>query len=257
MTLQNKVALITGGGKGIGFATAKIFIREGAKVIIADRDKNAGEVAASELGPQSVFVQTDVSKSSEVKQLVNKSVQHFGKIDFLVNNAAIIKYATAESCSEEEWDDVMSVNLKAAFLCSKYTIPVMKANGGVIINVASAQSYISSSNMVHYTTAKTALLGLTRSIAIDFAPRIRAIAVCPGTVDTPMARDAWATAPDPEAVHQDSIEMHLLKRIANPQEVGELIVFLCSDKATFITGQSIRIDGGLGIAVPGSVSNSN
>jgi NAD(P)-dependent dehydrogenase (short-subunit alcohol dehydrogenase family) len=257
MTLQNKVALITGGGKGIGFATAKIFIREGAKVIIADRDKNAGEVAASELGPQIVFVQTDVSKSSEVKQLVNKSVQHFGKIDFLVNNAAIIKYATAESCSEEEWDDVMSVNLKAAFLCSKYTIPVMKANGGVIINVASAQSYISSSNMVHYTTAKTALLGLTRSIAIDFAPRIRAIAVCPGTVDTPMARDAWATAPDPEAVHQDSIEMHLLKRIANPQEVGELIVFLCSDKATFITGQSIRIDGGLGIAVPGSVSNSN
>jgi NAD(P)-dependent dehydrogenase (short-subunit alcohol dehydrogenase family) len=257
MTLQNKVALISGGGKGIGLATAKIFIREGAKVIVADRDINAGEAAARELGSQSVFIQTDVSRSSEVKLLVDKSIQLFGQIDFLINNAAIIKYATAESCSEQEWDEVMGVNLKAAFLCSKHVIPVMKMNGGVIINVASAQSYISSSNMVHYTTAKTALLGLTRSIAIDFAPRIRAIAVCPGTVDTPMARDAWATAPDPEAVHRDSIDMHLLKRIATPQEVGELIAFLCSDKATFITGQSIRIDGGLGIAVPGSVSEHN
>jgi NAD(P)-dependent dehydrogenase (short-subunit alcohol dehydrogenase family) len=214
VSLQNKVALITGGASGIGLA-----------------------------------------KALEVQQMVAAGFAHFGKIDFLINNAAIIKYATAETCSEEDWDEVMNINLKAAFLCSKYTVAVMKRNGGVIINVASAQSYISSSNMVHYTTAKSALLGLTRSLAIDFAPGIRAIAVCPGTIDTPMARNAWATSADPERVHRDSIDMHILKRIGTSQEVGELIVFLCSDKSTFITGQSIRIDGGLGIDVPGSVND--
>jgi NAD(P)-dependent dehydrogenase (short-subunit alcohol dehydrogenase family) len=128
-------------------------------------------------------------------------------------------------------------------------------NGGAVINVASAQSFISSSNMVHYTTAKTALLGFTRSIAIDFAPAVRCMAVCPGTVDTPMARNAWAESNNPGKVHQDSIDMHLLKRIATPEEIGELIAYLCSDKAAFMTGQAVRIDGGLGIAVPGSVED--
>lgn len=254
-SLQDKVALITGGARGIGLATAEIFIREGAHVVIADRDRHAGAAASEKLGKKSIFLEVDVSIASEVRQMIERGVAHFGRIDFLINNAAIIKYATAETCSEEDWDEVMNINLKAAFLCSKYAVPVMKRNGGVIINVASAQAYISSSNMVHYTTAKSALLGLTRSLAIDFAPAIRAIAVCPGTVDTPMARNAWATAADPEGVHRDSIDMHILKRIGTPQEVGELIVFLCSDKATFITGQSIRIDGGLGIDVPGSVDD--
>ena len=256
MSLQNKVTLITGGAKGIGLATAEIFMREGAHVIIADRDRHAGLAAVEKLGKGSIFLEADVSKASEVQQMITQGFAHFGRIDFLINNAAIIKYATAETCSEEDWDEVMNVNLKAAFLCSKYAVPLMKRNGGVIINVASAQSHISSSNMVHYTTAKSALLGLTRSLAIDFAPGIRAIAVCPGTIDTPMARNAWATSADPERVHRDSIDMHILKRIGSPQEVGELIVFLCSDKSTFITGQSIRIDGGLGIDVPGSVDNA-
>lgn len=255
MSFKDKVALITGGANGIGLATAEIFIREGARVVIADRDVQAGIYAAKKLGNQCLFVNTDVSKPLEIRDTTAKIFKHLGRIDFLINNAAIIKYATAETCTEEDWDEVMSVNLKAPFLFAKHIIPIMKTNGGgVIINVASAQAYISSSNMVHYTTAKSALLGLTRSLAIDFAPSIRAIAVCPGTVDTPMARKAWATSPDPEAVHQDSIDMHLLKRIGKPEEVGELIVFLCSEKATFITGQSMRIDGGLGINVPGSVS---
>lgn len=257
MSLQNKIALITGGAKGIGLATAEIFIREGAAVIIADRDEDAGLSSFKKLGTRCLFIETDVSKASDVQSLVEKGFQHFGRIDFLINNAAIIKYATAETCLEEDWDEVLNVNLKAAFLCSKYVIPIMKKNGGgVIINVASAQAHISSSNMVHYTTAKSALLGLTRSLAIDFAPSIRAIAVCPGTVDTPMARSAWATSPDPDVVHQDSIDMHVLKRIGKPEEVGELIVFLCSDKASFITGQYMRIDGGLGINVPGSVNKA-
>ena len=254
---DRKVALITGGAKGIGRATAEIFVREGVDVIILDLDEEAGQYVQETLRPHALYLNVDVTKASDIQQAIQTGAAHFGRLDYLVNNAGIIRYATATTCTEDEWDQVMSTNLKAAFLCAKYAIPFMEQQkGGVIINVASAQSFISSANMVHYTTAKTALLGLTRSLAIDFAPHIRTIAVCPGTVDTPMARNAWATADDPEAVHQESIVMHPLQRIAKPEEVGELIVFLCGDKAAFITGQAIRIDGGLGIAVPGSVNES-
>ncbi len=255
MITKDKVAFITGGAKGIGRATAEIFAREGAKVVILDLDAEAGCALQRQLGEQALFMQTDVTKAEATKQAISAGMAHFGRLDYLINNAGIIHYASATTCTEEDWDRVMNVNLKSAFLCAKYAIPLMQQHGGgVIINVASAQSFISSSNMVHYTTSKTALLGLTRSLAIDFAPHIRTIAVCPGTVDTPMARNAWATASEPEAIHRKSIQMHPLGRIAQPEEIGELIVFLCSNKAAFITGQAIRIDGGLGIAVPGSVN---
>lgn len=254
MSLQNKVALVTGGAKGIGLASAEIFIREGAQVIILDKDEPAGKKAKDQLGKNCFFSPTDVTQAEDVRNTIQKGVTHFGRLDFLVNNAGIISYANAVTCSIEEWDLIINTNLKSAFLCSKYAIPfIQESGGGIIINVASAQSFVSSPNMVHYTTSKSALLGFTRSLAIDFAPSIRSVAVCPGTIDTPLARNAWATSKNPEVVHQDSIDMHILKRIGQPEEIGEMIVFLCSDKCTFITGQAIRIDGGLGIAVPGSV----
>ena len=256
MELNGKIALITGGAKGIGLATGQTFAQTGAQVILLDRDARAGEAAQEAIGKNALFIETDVARSSELQKAIDQGAAHFGGIDFLINNAGIVKYATAENCSEADWDEIMNINLKAAFLGSKFSIPHMRRRGGgVIINVASAQAFISSSNMVHYTTAKSALLGFTRSLAIDFAPSIRAIAVCPGTVDTPMAHNAWATSKNPESVRQDSIAMHLLKRICTPQEVAELIVFLCSNKSAFITGQAIRIDGGLGISVPGSVND--
>lgn len=255
MISNNKVALVTGGAKGIGLATAKKFLSEGIKVILVDSNEEEGKNAAMQLGENCFFATCDVSKNDQIKKSVEKGVEKFGRIDYLINNAGIIKYANVVTCEESDWDEVMAVNLKSAYLCSKYVVPLMLRNkSGVIINVASAQSFISSANMVHYTTAKSALLGLTRSMAIDFAPYIRSIAVCPGTVDTPMARNAWSMAENPDAIHQDSINMHLLKRIGQPEEIAELIFFLCSDKSTFITGQAIRIDGGLGIGVPGSVS---
>lgn len=254
MQMDRKVALVTGGAKGIGRATAEIFVREGIEVVIVDTDESAGLALQTQLSPHALFIRADVTEEGGVKQFFQTVTDAFGRLDYLINNAGIVRYATATTCTADEWDTVMNTNLKSAFLCAKYAIPLMqRGGGGVIINVASAQSFISSANMVHYTTAKTALLGLTRSLAIDFAPHIRTIAVCPGTVDTPMARNAWATADNPEAIHQESIMMHPLQRIAKPEEVGELIVFLCGDKAAFITGQAIRIDGGLGIAVPGSV----
>ena len=146
----------------------------------------------------------------------------------------------------------MAVNLHGPFYCSHAAIPHLQKNGGVIVNVASVQSCISQNLVAAYTTSKTALLGLTRSIAVDYAPDIRCVAVCPGTVDTPMLRDAVAQSPDPDAVLRECEEMHPLKRIAQPQEVADLILFLAGDSAAFITGQAFRIDGGLGIAAGGS-----
>jgi NAD(P)-dependent dehydrogenase (short-subunit alcohol dehydrogenase family) len=147
----------------------------------------------------------------------------------------------------------MNVNLKSIFLCCRHAIPYMREKeNGVVINVASVQAFLSQPNVAAYTTAKSAILGLTRSIAIDYAPAIRCVAVCPGTIDTPMLRDSIALSPDPDEVMQECIDMHILKRIGKPEEVAELILFLCSDKAAFITGQAIRIDGGLGITIQGS-----
>ncbi len=129
----------------------------------------------------------------------------------------------------------------------------MQQNGsGVVINVASVQAFVSQNNVAAYTTAKTAMLGLTRSIAVDYAPEIRCMAVCPGTIDTPMVRDSFDLSPDPEAVYQECINMHPLKKIGQPIDVAEIVYFLSTDKAQFFTGQAVRVDGGLGITIAGS-----
>ena len=170
-----------------------------------------------------------------------------------VSNAAISIVKALHLHTPEEWDLVMNVNLKSLFLCSKYALPhLLKNDTGAIINIASVQAFLSQQKVAAYTTAKSAILGLTRSIAVDYSPKIRCIAVCPGTIDTPMVRDSFAQSPHPEEVLQECIDMHLLKRIGKPEEVAELVVFLCSDKASFINGQAIRIDGGLGISIAGS-----
>jgi NAD(P)-dependent dehydrogenase (short-subunit alcohol dehydrogenase family) len=189
----------------------------------------------------------------EVKTAFENINNHFGSIDFLVNKAGIQRYGSVTETSADEWDLVMNVNLKSLFLCSKYAIPFMfKNNKGVIVNIASVQAFLSQQKVAAYTTAKSAILGLTRSIAIDYAPQIRCVAVCPGTIDTPMLRDSIALSPNPDEVMQECIDMHLTKRIGTPEEVAELVLYLCDDKASFITGQAIRIDGGLGITIAGS-----
>ena len=244
--------VVTGGAKGIGGACVKAFTEEGAKVCILDIDQ-AGQEFADTLGDNTFFIHCDVSKENEVKTAFRKIEKKLGAVEVLVNNAGIQRYSTVTETSEEEWDLVMNVNLKSAFLCSKYAIPMMVNNKkGCVINVASVQSFISQKNVAPYTTSKTALLGLTRSIAVDYAPNIRSVAVCPGTVDTPMFRNSIQESPNPDEVLEECNEMHLVKRICSSEEVGELITYLASDKAGFITGQAIRIDGGLGITIGGS-----
>jgi NAD(P)-dependent dehydrogenase (short-subunit alcohol dehydrogenase family) len=252
MSFENMKVVVTGGAKGIGGACVKAFTEEGAKVCILDIDQ-AGQEFADTLGDNTFFIQCDVSKENEVKIAFQEIEKRLGTVEILVNNAGIQRYSTVTETSEEEWDLVMNVNLKSAFLCSKYAIPMMVNNKkGCVINVASVQSFISQKNVAPYTTSKTALLGLTRSIAVDYAPNIRSVAVCPGTVDTPMFRNSIQESPNPDEVLEECNEMHLVKRICSSEEVGELITYLASDKAGFITGQAIRIDGGLGITIAGS-----
>ncbi len=250
--MKRRVAMITGAAKGIGQTTALAFLREGYLVSTVDVDP-VGSKLADDKPDHVLFYQGDVSNEQDVVAATNTTIERWGQIDVLVNNAGIQRYSTVTQTTEAQWDLVMNVNLKSAFLCAKHVLPHMaQAGGGVIINMASVQSFLSQRNVAAYTTSKTALLGLTRSIAVDYGPTVRCVAICPGTVDTPMLRDAIQESPNPEAVLEECEEMHVLKRIGKPEEVAELILFIASDKAPFITGQAIRIDGGLGITIAGS-----
>lgn len=246
MRFKNKTVVITGGAKGIGAACAKLFHEGGANVCVLD-------LKEPELGNDWYYQSCDVSKEKDVQHAFSSIKSKYGQVDCLINNAGIQTYGTVTETTEADWDLVFNVNLKGAFLCAKSAIPLMlPQKKGVIINVASVQAFLSQQRVAGYTSAKSAMLGLTRSIAIDYAPYIRCVAVCPGTIDTPMLRDAFALSPDPDEVMQECVDMHLLQRIGQPQEVAELITFLCEDKASFITGEAIRIDGGLGISIAGS-----
>jgi NAD(P)-dependent dehydrogenase (short-subunit alcohol dehydrogenase family) len=253
MRFENKVAVVTGAAKGIGAATARLFLRDGAKVALLDVDP-AGAALAEAHAEEGLFVRCDVSNGREVAAAFSEIRERFHGVDLLVNNAGIQRYGSVTETREEEWDHVLAVNLKSAFLCAHHALPSMlERGGGVVVNVSSVQAFITQNKVAAYVTSKTAMLGLTRSIAVDYAPRIRAVAVCPGSVDTPMLRWAAHQSPDPEEVMEEVNAMHPLKRIARPGEIADLIGYLCSDQASFITGQAFRIDGGLGLSIPGSI----
>jgi NAD(P)-dependent dehydrogenase (short-subunit alcohol dehydrogenase family) len=252
MQFEGKTVVVTGGAKRIGSACIRAFHKEGASVAILDRDAGGMKLADS-LGMRAIFIHCDVSREAEVLAAMSEVSSRLGGPDILVNNAGIQRYTTVTETTEEEWDLVMNVNLKSAFLCAKHAIPRMQARGaGVIVNISSVQAFISQKTVAPYVTSKTALLGLTRSIAVDYGPQIRCMAVCPGTVDTPMLRDAIQLSPDPEAVYQECMDMHLVKRIGMPEEVAALVLLLAGPQGGFFTGQSIRIDGGLGVTIAGS-----
>jgi len=205
------------------------------------------------LGKRVRFIHCNVANEQMVKEALSEAISSFDEVEVLINNAGIQRYSTVTETTEEEWDLVMNVNLKSAFLCAKYAIPSMQRRGsGVVINMSRVQAFITQDRVAPYTTSKTAMLGLTRSIAIDYAPYIRCVAICPGTIDTPMLRDALALSPNPGELYDECVDMHLLKKLGVPSEIGELAYFLASEKASFFTGQAIRVDGGLGIRVGGS-----
>ncbi|MEO7176412.1 MAG: SDR family oxidoreductase [Saprospiraceae bacterium] len=253
---RDKTVVITGGVKGIGHACTQYFLNAGANVAIWDITPDFEPIPDDQKAAFQ-YVHCNVASESDVAAASALTMARFQRVDILVNNAGIQRYSKVAETSEKEWDLVMNVNLKGAFLCAKHLIPIMQQIGkGVIINVSSVQAFISQQNVAPYTTSKTALLGLTRSIAVDYAPEIRAVAVCPGTVDTPMLREAIQLSPDPEAVLKECMAMHLGGEIGKPEDIAALVGFLAGPNANFITGQAIRIDGGLGISIGGSKRES-
>lgn len=253
MSLKNKTVVITGGAKGIGAGCAAVFYREGANVVLLDIDEKTGKKLAEELGERALFVKCNITREKEVMKTMELVVNRFGSLDFLINNAGILKYYAVSETSEEDWDTVMDVNVKGAFFCAKHSIPhMLKAGEGVVVNMSSVQAFVAQENVAAYITSKSALIGFTRSIAVDYAPHIRSVAICPGGVDTPMNREAFRQSSDPEEVRKATENLHLNGRMARQDEIGELVAFVCSEKGAFINGQPIRIDGGLGIKVGGS-----
>lgn len=243
--LKGKVIVVTGGSQGIGKGIVEALQAEGSIVINFDVREPTYRVE---------FLRVDVSKSQEVKGGIEQVIAKYNRIDAVVNNAGIESYGSVDETSEEEWDRIMNVNVKGPFLTSKYSIPYMLKQGkGVIVNIASIQSFATQRRVAAYTTSKHALLGLTRSIAVDYAPTIRAVAICPGSIRTPLLEWAAEQEVGKERIEEkirEWGEIYPMKRVGEPLEVGYLTAFLISDLASFINGACVTIDGGLTALIP-------
>jgi NAD(P)-dependent dehydrogenase (short-subunit alcohol dehydrogenase family) len=246
---SGKIAIVTGGAMGIGQATARKLALAGAAVAILDPNESAGAATAADIrkeGASCDFIRCDVSQSSEVEQAVNAVATRHGAIHILVNNAGIQDYGDVVTTSEADWDRVLSINLRGSFLVSKFTIPHMLKHGGAIVILGSVQSFTAVKNSAAYVTSKHALLGLARSMALDYAQKgIRVNCVCPGSVDTPMLHWAAGLSPDPESVIRTCDRMHAMGRIGKPEEVADAILYLVSPMSSFITGTALVVDGGM------------
>ena len=257
---HNKAALVTGGAMGIGGAVAKLLAKRGAKILIVDRAEEEGLKTVSDIkasGGDAEFFKADVSNIQNCADAVDKAIELYGRLDIVSNNAGIQRYGTVESTPENEWDDVMNINLKSVFYICKYSIPHLRKSKGNIVNMTSVQAFATQRGVAAYTTSKHALIGLTRSMAIDFArDGIRVNCVAPGTVDTPMLKFAASLDPDPESVYETCRNMHPLGRIARAEEVAEVVAFLASEKASFVTGACYQVDGGLLLPIGGEPKTS-
>lgn len=251
MKLKDKVAVITGGSSGIGKSTALLFAREGAKVVIADIDERSGKTVESEIKKikaDAIFVKCDVTKTADVKNLVSTTIEKFGRIDILFNNAGIYtENRFLHELSEELWDKIIDTNLKGIFLCSKYVIPYMKKRKyGIIINNASELGIKAEPESPAYCASKAAVIHLTKVMAFEYAKdSIRVNCVCPGPIDTPLLRKSFKSKEELE----NYIKNHtIIGRIGKPEEVANVVLFLASDDASYVTGSAYCVDGGEAIA---------
>lgn len=249
MRLANKVALITGGTSGIGEAVAYLFAREGAKIAITGRNESRGHAVTArilESGGKAIFIRTDVRHAAECKRSVDATLDSFGRLDILFNNAGVFFPQTALDCSEEEWDLQIDINLKGTFLMSKYALaPMIAQGGGVIINNSSGWGLVGGDRAVAYCASKGGVVLLTKAMAIDHGRQgVRVNCICPGDVDTPMLlEDARRRGLDWKT-YLAGCENRPMGRIGTPDEIAKAVLFLASDDSSFMTGSALVVDGG-------------
>lgn len=247
LRLDGKTAIITGAAMNIGREIARVFAAQGASVVIADIDGERGEQVAAEIrgrGGQASFVRTDVSRSPDIQAMIQFAVESYGRVDILINNAHWERHGTVVDLEEADWDRSMDVLLKALYTGCKYAIPEMrKVGGGAIVNLSSVHAYHVSDAYVTYQTAKAAILQFTRQVAWDFGPSgIRCNAICPGSIWPPEHAEK-AVAAD-RLVEEEATLLTPMRRMGHPRDIAHAALFLCSDLASWLTGQALTVDGG-------------
>jgi hypothetical protein len=254
MRLKDKVAIVTGAASGIGEATAKLFAKEGAKVAVVDINDSDGKRVEEEIrsdGGVAMYIHADVADEQQVRKMVETIAQAFGGVDVLVSNAGTYVSGKVHELTSEQWDSVMNVDLKGAFLCSKYVVPhMLKKKKGSIIMTSSVDGLVAEPDLPVYCAAKAGLLGLVRAMAEDYGPdNIRVNAICPGVIDTPLNVKYFNGLPNPDEARREYEAVHVLGRWGTAMEMAYCFLFLASDESSFVTGSSFVADGGMSIFI--------
>jgi 3-oxoacyl-[acyl-carrier protein] reductase len=244
--LKGKVGIVTGAGTGIGKACAIALAKEGAQVALVGRRRDRIEEVTREIGRGAFAISADVAQKSELTRLLDDTLKHFGRLNFLVNNAGVLHAGNAEEITEEQWDDSFNVNVRAVWLLSRAALPPMRnAGGGSIINIASALGLVGARNRAAYAPSKGAVVLLTKSMAVDYGhENIRVNAICPSLVETDLSAAIINQAADPEAVRREKAAAFPLGRLGQPEDIAGLAVYLASDESSWVTGTVLPVDGG-------------